>query len=531
MVEKRGGTRCLAVASLAAILALTSGCAVAPIDRFSIAVADKKPAVIVPPGYEITSGRTVVVDRVRWSCNKPATVDVSSDFKLTLRSAYLSGFISGGSLEILISPSGGWNRSTLEKLAAALQAQLSQPQFSNCIKTTTAQLAADRIFLALADFAPRDFGADLDIRYGFNPDRQKVDLLPGMRLRVETSGVAYLEDPDQSDTSTQHVEHFTGAVRDFDVVELFDRMDKRWSLELAAPLARMRVEAGREAKSEPSNNVNFATNAAGMADLVEPVERRTDGQVKQGHKYWRLLYPGMMGNVGVRFLSKQTDAGIPRFMLLVASQMPDGLDIIEDIWRKFYDVDAQRQSARARVQSAQRDLDLAKRKFDKSKSPEDKKELVRLHNARDLAQQEFDRVVAGTARAVKSNAESLYENCHGIVGYCFVLRDRTVAYPTISVRVNGEIRWVPVGATLGELLADGVGGRRAVDSLLRADEFANADIAMLQRERFALQLKTLRLSREFAGNRAELTFAPSVSTEQTDAVLRLPLVAGDVVSW
>jgi hypothetical protein len=531
MGENRRGTRCLAVACLAAILALTSGCAVAPIDRFSIVVEDKKPAVIVPPGNDHTGGRTVFVDGVRWSCAKPATVVVSSDYELTLRSAYLFGVISGGPLEILISPSGSWNRGTLKNLATDLRAQLSQPQFTDCIKTTTAQLAADRIFLALADLAPRDFGADLDIRYGFNPDRQKVDLLPGMRLRVETSGVAYLEQPIEGDITTQNVEHFVGAVRDFDVVELFDRMDKRWSLELAAPLARLRVEAGREEKSEDSNDVNFATNAAGMADLVEPVERRTDGQEKQGHKYWRLLYPGMMGNIGVRALSAQAEARIPRFMLLVASQTLDGLDTIEATWRKYYDVDALRQRARARVQSAQRDLDRAKRKFDESRRPEDRNELDRRQNARDRAQQEFDRAVRDTTPAVNDTAKWLYENCHGIVAYCFVLRDRTVAYPTISVRVNGEIRWVPVGMTLGELLADGVGGRRAVDSLLRAVELTNVDMALLQRERFALQLKTLRLTRAFAGNRAELTFAPSVSTELSDAVLRLPLVAGDILSW
>jgi hypothetical protein len=114
----------------------------------------------------------------------------------------------------------------------------------------------------------------------------------------------------------------------------------------------------------------------------------------------------------------------------------------------------------------------------------------------------------------------------GTLATCFVFRAHGLPVPLIPVRLQGSLAWVAVGTRLGDVLAH---DKANLGLPFATPPDGSATTALWRFEMLGRSAPAgLRLLRRFPGGPARLD---TTNTADTAALLRLPLVPGDDVTW
>jgi len=272
------------------VMVMTGSMACSHADRFYV----QEPDIIVPP-----SALSVEVPGLRWACSEQK-VGVNGK----IHGTWFGEAGPARPLRIDLDDKA-WTKTDLQ----TFQQELDELQIGNCILPKGAVAAIQRIVAAAAAYAPRHFADDLDIRYGYNIAANRVDLLPGMRLRVLASNTRTPETP---------VHFWLSGTTEFDVLDSFPSDGKGWALDLAAPLSRLGIEPPTLVRSSDTK----IQSVAGIGDLTRPPHSDESGNDRLNYRYWRIYYPSKVSKISSHLITTQLDEdGL--FLVVRATQMAD----------------------------------------------------------------------------------------------------------------------------------------------------------------------------------------------------------------
>lgn len=481
---------------LVGLVVVCSGCASVG-NEFTVDTSLPDPVVYAPgthPGHSLR----IPLEGFEMACESATvkvTVRLDSDdkqielaFPVTMRLwAGQSGLGRIAVAEIPQDVAVKLTRSSRGGLYGALVEALSKnPKFCGFTRPAghAPELAARALQLAL----PRPYSAVLQSAYNYRvwpPEGGKsayevsIDMLPGMRLRVENSVPI---SPAGMNTKNQHPSSY------------------------AAPaFISFHALTGRELCDPRSMVSNSSATHICMKDNSQ-WERETYLSAADG-----LARLGLRQHEDHQISGVDADRAYPTSGLLDLLERADTGDGAWRYWRLWIPV--------------HRNTNFTKRLEDKpvGGSHEESTDTPLL-------------IAAGDLRDLNNLDYKFDTPCKNIPSTvrCHSLRYRAVPVPEFVLYVNGELKWVPVGTTLADLLAPQLQDGFAPRAYFLSGEKDATDIADPMPFSAAASRRVLAgvtARRMLEGGRQAVVASSVTSDEAVQRFLRLQLVPGDEVTW